>query len=107
MTILPLHLSLFADWRKIQFNLIPVMLFDAINKSKWYLFVCNVDLWEIMNFTDIYNPESEFISNFRFLRSWSLAECGSKFVYRDDGHQIDWHNQMHNFTSKPSESVQG
>ena len=76
-------------------------LLDVMNKSKWYLVVCNVDLWDNLNFTDIYNPESEFISIFR------LAECGVKFVHRDDGHQIDWHNQMHNSTPKPSESVQG
>ena len=82
-------------------------LLEVMNKSKWYLAVCNVDLWDKLNFTDIYNPESEFISIFRLLRSWSLAECGVKFVHRDDGHQIDWHNQMHNFTSKPSESVLG
>ena len=82
-------------------------LLDVMNKSKWYLVVCNVDLWDNLNFTDIYNPESEFISIFRLLRSWSLAECWVKFVHRDDGHQIDWHNQMHNSTPKPSESVQG
>ena len=82
-------------------------LLDVMNKSKWYLVVCNVDLWDNLNFTDIYNPESEFISIFRLLRSCSQAECGVKFVHRDKGHQIDWHNQMHNSTSKPSESVQG
>ena len=82
-------------------------LLDVMNKSKWYLVVCIVDLWDKLNFTDIYNPESEFISIFHLLRSWSLAECGVKFVHRDDGHQIDRHNQMHNSTSKLSESVQG
>ena len=82
-------------------------LVDVMNKSKWYLVVCNVDLWDNLNFTDIYKPESESISIFRLLRSWSPAECGVKSVHRDDGHQIDWHNQMHNSTSKPSESVQG
>ena len=80
-------------------------LLDVMNKSKWYLVVCIVDLLDKLNFTDIYNPESEFISIFHLLRSWSLAECGVKFVHRDD--QIDWHNQMHNSTSKLSESVQG
>ena len=78
-----------------------------MNKSKWYLAVCSVDLWENLNIMDIYNPESEFISIFRLLHSWSWSECGSKFVHRDDGHQIDWHNQMHNSTSKRSGSVQG
>ena len=82
-------------------------LLEVMNKSKWYLVECNVALWGNLNFTDIYNLESEFISIFRLLRSWSLAECGVKFVHRDDGHQIDWHSQMHNSTSKPSESVQG
>ena len=107
MTFLPLHLSLFADWWKSIFNQIPVTLFDVMNISKWNFFVCNVNLWDNFDFTDIYNSESEFILIFRLLRSWSLAECGLKFVHRDDGHQIDWHNQMHNSTSKPSESVQG
>ena len=46
-----------------------MMLLDVMNKSKWYLVVCNVDLWDNLNFTDIYNPESEFISIFRLLRS--------------------------------------
>ena len=82
-------------------------LLEVMNKSKWYLVECNVDLWGNLNFTDIYNPESEFIPIFRLLRSWSLAECGVKFVHRDDSHQIDWHSQMHNSISKPSESVQG
>ena len=77
-----------------------------MNENKLYLVLCKVYLWDNLNFTDIY-PESEFISIFRLLRSWSLAECGVKFVHRDDGHQINWHNQMHNSTSKPSESVQG
>ena len=79
-----------------------MMLCDVMNKSKWFLTVCNVDLWDNLNFTDIYNPESEFLSIFRLLRSWSLAECGSKI-----GHQIDWHNQMHNSTFKPSDIVEG
>ena len=78
-----------------------------MDESKWYLVVCNIDLWNNLNFTDIYNQNPEFISIFRLLRSWSLAECGEKFVHRDDGHQIDWHNQMHNSTSKPYGSVQG
>ena len=60
-----------------------------------------------MNFTDIYNSESEFISISRLLRSCSLAEDGAKFVHRDDIHQIDRHTQMHNSTSKSSESSQG
>ena len=64
-------------------------LLEVMNKGKWYLVVCNVDLKGNLNFTDIYNPESEFISIFRLLRSWSLAECGMKSVHRDDGHQID------------------
>ena len=44
---------------------------------------------------------------FLMLRSWSAVECMSKFVHRDDGHQIDTHNQMHNSTSKPPENVHG
>ena len=36
-------------------------LLEVMNKSKWYLVVCNVDLKGNLNFTDIYNPESEFI----------------------------------------------
>ena len=83
------------------------MLLDVITKSKRYPAVCSVDLWENLNFAHIYDAESEFISIFRLLRSWSVAECGSKIVHRDDGHQIDWFNQMHNSTSKSSESVQG
>ena len=78
-----------------------------MNKSEWYLAMRNVVFVGKFEFYHIINPESEFISIFCLLRGWSLAECGSKFVHRDDGHQIDWHNQMHNFTSKPSESVQG
>ena len=82
-------------------------LLDVLNKSKIYLSVCDVDLWENFNFAHIYNPESEFVQIFRLLRTWNVAECGSKLGHRDDGHQIDWHNQMHNSTSKSSESVQG
>ena len=34
------------------------MLLDVINKSKWYLAVCNGDLLENFNFADINNPKS-------------------------------------------------
>ena len=51
-----------------------------MDKRKWYLVVCSVDLWDNLNFTDIYDPESEFISIFRLLRRWSLAECGVKSI---------------------------
>ena len=56
-----------------------MMLLAGMNESKWYLAVCNVELLENYDFADIYNPKSEFIWNFRLLRSLSLAECGSKF----------------------------
>ena len=44
-------------------------LLDVMNNTKWYLVVCIVDLRDKLNFTDIYNPESEFISIFHLLRS--------------------------------------
>ena len=80
------------------------MLLDVINKIERYLAVCSVDLWGNFNFAHTYNTDSEFNSIFRLLRSCSLAECGSKFVHRDDGHQISWHHQMLNSTSETSES---
>ena len=42
---------------------------------------------------------------------WCAAEvqlsAGLNFMHQVEGHQTNWHDQMHNSTSKPYENVQG